>query len=54
MVKISRYRNYFPNLDQDIRSDIYDRMRTLIAEEKASVTSATMSIWHRSCSANVF
>jgi len=34
LVAISRYRRYFPSLDKDIRSEIYERMAELIKEEK--------------------
>jgi len=34
MVKISRYQNYFPSLPEDLKNDIYSRMRELIEEEK--------------------
>ncbi|MBR1750812.1 MAG: L-2-amino-thiazoline-4-carboxylic acid hydrolase [Ruminococcus sp.] len=34
MVKISRYQNFFPTLDNDIREDIYRRMTELIKEEQ--------------------
>ncbi|MEE0955121.1 MAG: L-2-amino-thiazoline-4-carboxylic acid hydrolase [Eubacterium sp.] len=34
MVKISRYRNFFPTLPDDIQKDIYARMSELIEEEK--------------------
>ena len=35
MVAISRYRNYIPGLSEEIKQDIYDRMKELIGEEKA-------------------
>ena len=34
LVKVSRYRNYFPNLDQSIQNDTYARMEELFEEEK--------------------
>lgn len=34
MVRVSRYQNYFPTLPEEIKSDIYARMRELIEEEK--------------------
>ncbi len=34
LVKISRYRNYFPTLPNDMRQDIYKRMKELIGEEE--------------------
>jgi len=34
MVSISRYRNYFPTLPEEIKQDIYARMSELIEEEK--------------------
>ncbi len=34
MVAISRYQNFFPTLPEDIKQDIYDRMRELLREEK--------------------
>ena len=34
MVKISRYQNFFPTLDNDIQQDIYRRMAELINEEQ--------------------
>ncbi len=34
LVAVSRYRNYFPTLDGQIRTDIYARMAELIEEEK--------------------
>ena len=34
MVKISRYQNFFPTLDNDIQQDIYKRMTELIREEQ--------------------
>jgi len=34
MVKISRYRNFFPTLGKDIQNDIYARMNELLEEEK--------------------
>ena len=34
MVKISRYQDFFPTLDNDIRRDIYRRMAELINEEQ--------------------
>ena len=34
LVAVSRYQNYFPTLDQQIRTDIYTRMSELIKEEK--------------------
>jgi len=34
MVKISRYQNFFPTLDNDIQRDIYRRMAELINEEQ--------------------
>lgn len=34
LVKISRYRNYFPTLPNDIQQDIYKRMNELIKEEE--------------------
>ena len=34
MVKISRYQDFFPTLDNDIRRDIYRRMAELIKEEQ--------------------
>ena len=33
LVKISRYQNYFPTLDDDIKADVYKRMGELIKEE---------------------
>ena len=35
LVAISRYQNYFPTLDEDIRQDIYRRIAELIEEERA-------------------
>ena len=35
LAAVSRYQNYFPTLPVEIRNDIYQRMDTLIAEEKA-------------------
>ena len=34
LVAVSRYQNYFPTLDQQIRTDVYTRMHKLIEEEK--------------------
>ena len=34
LITISRYRNYIPNLSEDIKRDIYARMQELIDEEK--------------------
>ncbi len=34
LVAVSRYQNYFPTLDQQIRADVYTRMAELIEEEK--------------------
>ena len=34
MVSISRYQNYFPTLSEEIRQEVYDRMKKLIEEEK--------------------
>lgn len=34
MVKISRYKDFFPTLDNDIQRDIYRRMAELINEEQ--------------------
>lgn len=34
LVKISRYRNFFPTLPNDIQQDIYKRMNELIQEEE--------------------
>jgi len=34
MVSISRYQNFFPSLDEEIKADIYTRMNELIEEEK--------------------
>ncbi len=34
MVAKSRYRNFFPSLDDSIKQDIYKRMETLLEEEK--------------------
>jgi hypothetical protein len=34
LVAVSRYQNYFPMLDQLIRTDVYTRMAELIEEEK--------------------
>ena len=34
MVRVSRYQNYFPTLPEEIKSDIYARMRELIEEVK--------------------
>ena len=34
LVKVSRYRNYFPSLDQSIQNDTYARMEELFEEEK--------------------
>ncbi len=34
LVALSRYQNYFPSLDKEIRSEIYERMEELIKEEK--------------------
>ena len=34
LVKVSRYRNYFPSLDQSIQNDTYARMEELLEEEK--------------------
>ena len=34
MVKISRYRKFFPTLGKDIQNDIYARMNELLEEEK--------------------
>ena len=33
LVKISRYQNYFPTLDDEIKADVYKRMGELIKEE---------------------
>ncbi|MDO4852719.1 MAG: L-2-amino-thiazoline-4-carboxylic acid hydrolase [Clostridia bacterium] len=35
MVAISRYQKVFPTLPQDVREDVYTRMRELIQEERA-------------------
>lgn len=35
LVALSRYRNYFPTLGNEIQSDIYARMAELIGEERA-------------------
>ncbi len=35
LVAISRYQNYFLSLPEEIREDVYARMRELIEEEKA-------------------
>ncbi|MBQ9155882.1 MAG: L-2-amino-thiazoline-4-carboxylic acid hydrolase [Eubacterium sp.] len=34
LVAVSRYQRFFPTLDSEIRADIYQRMETLIQEEK--------------------
>ena len=34
LVAVSRYQNFFPTLDQQIRIDVYTRMHKLIEEEK--------------------
>ncbi len=34
LVAISRYRNYFPTLPEDVRRDVYSRIEALILEEK--------------------
>jgi len=34
MVRVSRYQDFFPTLPEEIKSDIYARMRELIEEEK--------------------
>ncbi len=34
LVKISRYQNFFPTLEEDIQKDIYKRMDELLEEEK--------------------
>ena len=34
MVKISRYQNFFPTLDNEIQRDIYRRMTELINEKQ--------------------
>ncbi len=34
MVSISRYQNYFPTLSEEIKQDVYARMKELITEEK--------------------
>ncbi len=34
LVKVSRYKNFFPTLDEEIKKDIYNRMKSLIEEEK--------------------
>ncbi|MCR5716717.1 MAG: L-2-amino-thiazoline-4-carboxylic acid hydrolase [Lachnospiraceae bacterium] len=35
LVAISRYQNFFPTLPAEIQTDIYDRMRELLTEEKS-------------------
>ena len=34
LVAVSRYRKYFPSLPEEIRRDVYKRMRVLLEEEK--------------------
>jgi len=34
MVAISRYQRYFPTLPEDVKNDVYKRMRELLEEEK--------------------
>ena len=34
LVRISRYQNYFPSLNEEIKRDVYQRMNELIQEEK--------------------
>ena len=34
LVAVSRYRNYFPTLSKDVRTDVYTRMSKLIEEEE--------------------
>lgn len=34
LVKISRYQNYFPTLEESIKEDVYKRMEELLVEEK--------------------
>ena len=35
MVAVSRYRNYFPTLEDEVRQDVYRRLQELLEEEKA-------------------
>ncbi len=35
LAAVSRYRNYLPTLPEDVRRDVYARMRALLEEEKA-------------------